>query len=160
MFHCIHTCCYGSWLMEKITQFRIFFSKKVNSFPNLLPKFHPIFLPAVHLLIKIKNFKSHLDFLKNLLKKSDLPKEHWFFLKTNTSIKINQQSVGKAGGYPHFLFPTASWKDHEEDKHKPKASPKLCCVSPTFLPSTRTSTHIRLVVSLNCATQPSTSGGN
>lgn len=81
----------------KITQFHIFFlKKKVNSFPKLLPKLHPVFLPAAHLLTKIKSFKSSLDFLNNVMKKSDLLREHWFFLKTNTSLLLNHSfSKGK-----------------------------------------------------------------
>lgn len=134
--------------MEKLHNFTFASKKKKkstvsqNCYQNYILFFY---------LLSIKSFKSSLDFLKNLMKKFDLLWEHWFFLKTNTSILLNFTDSAKGRKHwemPHFLFPTAPWKDHEEDRYKPKASPT---------PLTGTGAHTGLMITLSCATQPSTS---
>lgn len=96
----------GWWKNYTISHFLPKKKKKVNSFPKLLPKVHPVFLPAAHLLTKIKSFKSSLDFLKNVMKKFDLLWEHWFFLKRNTSLLLNhsfRKGKEKLGDAPFSL---------------------------------------------------------
>lgn len=82
--------------------------QKVKSFLKLLPTFHPVFLPVVHLLIKIQRFKSSLDLLKDSMKKFNLLWEHWFFLKTNISLQLNFSHSAKgrkSWEMPSFSFP-------------------------------------------------------